>query len=469
MPLTAKGESLLEKFKEQYGEEEGTRIFYASKNAGKITGVDAHPRRRRRKVQQRDPFGREAGTYEEEDSGQLRLPLVTVVGDAESKITSMCMAYDTIEFDDKGDYAPKPTSDGNLKAMPRIARTGIQLYKGDECGRPDLDVVRVYRPASSVFARDAMKSYTGLPITIDHPGGPVDPSNWKNHSVGETGEDTVRDGEMVRVPMMLRDAEAIKLVQEGKRELSVGYGCDLRWGAGVTPDGQAYDATQYNIRGNHLAIVSHARGGPSLRIGDTTMSDLKIVLVDGLPCQMSEKDAAIVQRTITQLQDQLEDQIENFKKKLKEKEEKEDAAAKEIAKRDEDMKTKDALILTLQTQLKDATDPAKLDIQLADRDAVRAKARVVMSNAFKVDGKKIEDIRREVVIAKSGVPSAKDWGDAEIKAVFEHLTAGVQPLPINPIDHARRAFDSGGAQDPKLVAYNEMVKDMENAWKTPAK
>ena len=41
MPLTAKGEKILAAMQEQYGEEEGKRVFYKSKNAGTISGVDA--------------------------------------------------------------------------------------------------------------------------------------------------------------------------------------------------------------------------------------------------------------------------------------------------------------------------------------------------------------------------------------------------------------------------------------------
>jgi hypothetical protein len=39
MPLTEKGEKILASMKEQYGEEKGTRVFYASINAGKIKGA----------------------------------------------------------------------------------------------------------------------------------------------------------------------------------------------------------------------------------------------------------------------------------------------------------------------------------------------------------------------------------------------------------------------------------------------
>jgi hypothetical protein len=40
-PLTAKGEKIMSAMKEQYGPERGEEVFYASKNAGRIEGVDA--------------------------------------------------------------------------------------------------------------------------------------------------------------------------------------------------------------------------------------------------------------------------------------------------------------------------------------------------------------------------------------------------------------------------------------------
>lgn len=43
-PLTEKGKEILASMKEQYGDEKGEQIFYASKNAGKLTGVDKKTR-----------------------------------------------------------------------------------------------------------------------------------------------------------------------------------------------------------------------------------------------------------------------------------------------------------------------------------------------------------------------------------------------------------------------------------------
>lgn len=41
MPLTEKGEKIKGAMTKEYGSEKGERVFYASKNAGKISGVDA--------------------------------------------------------------------------------------------------------------------------------------------------------------------------------------------------------------------------------------------------------------------------------------------------------------------------------------------------------------------------------------------------------------------------------------------
>lgn len=46
MPLTKKGKEILTSMQEEYGEEKGNQVFYASVNAGTITGAE----RKRRHV-----------------------------------------------------------------------------------------------------------------------------------------------------------------------------------------------------------------------------------------------------------------------------------------------------------------------------------------------------------------------------------------------------------------------------------
>jgi hypothetical protein len=174
-----------------------------------------------------------------------------------------------VEALDMHDAGLRLTADGYLAVQPRIARSGIQTYHGYELGRPELGTVRVYRPEEEVFHKDAMRSFAHRPVTVDHPPVMVDASNWKKYAVGHTGDEIIREGDAIRVPMLLLDAQAIADVKNGKKQLSAGYYTEIKWEKGTTPTGEGYDARQTNIRGNHIAICYSARGGPMLRLGDS--------------------------------------------------------------------------------------------------------------------------------------------------------------------------------------------------------
>jgi hypothetical protein len=46
MPLTKKGRKIMRAMKSQYGSKRGERVFYASRNAGRIKGVERGKRKR---------------------------------------------------------------------------------------------------------------------------------------------------------------------------------------------------------------------------------------------------------------------------------------------------------------------------------------------------------------------------------------------------------------------------------------
>jgi hypothetical protein len=225
------------------------------------------------------------------------------------------------------------TADGYMVANPRVARTGIQLYRGSEVGRPTLDVVRVYRPEEQVFAKDSMHTFAYKPITNNHPPVPVTADNWTKYAVGNSGGEVARDGEAVRVPMVVMDKAAIKEVEDGKSQLSVGYSTELVWGQGTSPQGETYDAMQTAIRVNHIAIVDAARGGDKLKLGDTVelfasltnpadpaanvgdqhMAEVPqkttTIVVDSISLEMSDTAAAVVNRSIKDLTDKLNSSV----------------------------------------------------------------------------------------------------------------------------------------------------------------
>lgn len=164
-------------------------------------------------------------------------------------------------------------ADGRIAAVAKFARSGVQRYTGAEVGRPDLATVNVYRPESEVFDEAAMASFAHKAITLGHPAGAVTADNWQKHSVGWTEGKVARDGDYVEIPLMLADASAVKAYDSGEaRELSGGYACELVWGDGVAPDGTRYQATQRQIRGNHIAQVPKGRAGEMARIGDSAMN-----------------------------------------------------------------------------------------------------------------------------------------------------------------------------------------------------
>jgi uncharacterized protein len=309
------------------------------------------------------------------------------------------------------DAATRETPEGYLVVQARVARTGIQTYKGSELGINDRDTIRLYRPEDEVFKQGSMSSYAHRPVTLDHPKQMVDASNWKKTAVGQTGEEVVRDGSFVRVPMVIMDADAIKAVKSGVRELSMGYSCNIELVDGVTPDGQPYDAIQRDLRMNHLAIVPVARGGSQLRIGDNgeqPMNDIvhktRTVLVDGLQVEATDASATAIEKL------------------LKERTALTDAAKEAEGKHQREIAAKDAEIDSFKKQV--LTD-ADLDKRVAERVAFVDKARKIMPT-IAVDGKSISQLRREIVVAKVG-DSVKDKGDEYIEARFD-LLADADPI-----------------------------------------
>lgn len=320
------------------------------------------------------------------------------------------------------------TADGYLVGEVRCARTGIQQYHASEIGMTGDGVVNVYRPEETVFARDSLATFAGKPVTLMHPPVAVTAENWREYSVGDVGEDIARDGEFVRVPIKLMDAAVIQAVQNGTREISMGYTCGLKLADGTAPDGTPYQAIQTGpLRINHLAIVPKARGGAELRVGDGADKwgaapvltvptrdqqgerpmtvTLQKVVVDGLTIETTDQGA----QAISKLQGALSDST----KALSDANAAHDQA---IADKDTEIAKKDAEIDGLKAKV---LDGAALDAAVAARGDLIAKAKAIAPDV-KTDGLSDAAIRKAVVVAKLG-DAVKDKADAYIDARFDIL------------------------------------------------
>lgn len=332
-------------------------------------------------------------------------------------------------FSDKvSTSAVRKTSDGYLVADAAVARTGIQNYLGREVGKPEMHIVRVYRPDNSVFAKDAMKSYAHRPMTNDHPADPVTSENWKDVAIGQTGGDVMRDGDFVRVPLVLMDQAAINDWEAGKVELSMGYSADIVFQAGVTDSGDAYDAIQTNLTMNHLALVNKARGGDKLRIGDSGnagiihpahlnnegghMADnLRKVLVDGLQVETTEAGEV----AINSLKSKVADSANALTAANT-------AHTVAIAAKDAEIAKKDAEIDSLKSKVMDAKT---LDAAVAARADLITKAKAVADQDY--SGKTDSEIRHMAVAKKFGDAAIAGKSAEYIEARFDIAVADAAP------------------------------------------
>ena len=354
----------------------------------------------------------------------------------------------------------RTTKDGYLVADARIARTGIQIYAGYEVGKPDMAQVRVWRPEAEVFSADAMASMAARPVTIEHPDEPVTADNWKRHAVGFTGEGVARDGGYIRVPLTLMDKAAIDAVKAGKRELSVGYSCQLEFTAGTTPDGEAYDAVQRGIRGNHLAVVDAGRAGPLCRIGDNhhrkdrkvTDKALRTITVDGLPIEVSDQAAAVIAK--------IENQLADARKAL---ETKTGEVAAINAAHAKTIEAKDGEIAALKAQIPDA---AALDALASARAEIIAQAKAILGDSYAAKGRSEADIRRDCVAKVLG-DAAKGMGDEAIKGAFGVVAVS----KADPVRDALRTtvHVTGDGDAQRKAAYAKRIADMQSAWKGEAR
>jgi len=361
----------------------------------------------------------------------------------------MTMLYDTVDAS-----GARLTRDGYLVAEASVARTGIQLYSASELGMDGdpAKIIRVYRPPEEVFSADAMASYAHRPVTVDHPSMMVDASNWKEYAKGQTGDEVLRDGEYVRVPLMLMDKAAINDWTNGKRELSMGYTMDLQITDGQTPAGEKYDAIQTNLRMNHLALVSRARGGSKLRLGDiqpedSSMSDVKLttITVDGLSVETTDAGAQAISKLTHELAD--------ARKNLKDEQTNHSEA---LAAKDKELATKDAEIDNLKSKI--LTD-ADLDHRVNDRADLIATAKTVADKDY--TGKSDSDIRKMAVAAVLGQSAIDGKSDDYVQARFDILAEDAGQDPV------RKIIKAGDAQSGNTVdqAHSAMVSHLSNAWK----
>lgn len=294
--------------------------------------------------------------------------------------------YDTYSF------KAVQTDEGFYNDSPVIGRTGILIYQN-----ADGTTRREYRPPDEAFSADSLKSIRGKPITVGHHGLVTADNIGDAKAVGTVLSEARKDGSNIVADVVIYN------LNTDDRELSCGYSTVLDETAGVTPDGEHYDAIQRNIRYNHLAIVPRGRAGVARlnldgeQIYESEDTMEKIKLDSGL-----EYDAA---PEVKLAFDEMKAKAEADKKAFDELQAKFDVATAEVEK--------------LKADAVKAEEAFKADFAEAVKTAIELREIAKEKGVENADGMSNDEIKR-AVIAKVFPEMKLDGKSGDyIEAVFD--------------------------------------------------
>lgn len=353
------------------------------------------------------------------------------------------------------DYSTIPsklrrTPQGGVRVDAGIARTGVLLYT-----QADGSVRRELVLPEELFHADSIASLRDAPLTIGHPDM-VSTANWQTHAVGHLPS-ARPDGQVLAAELVAQRQDAVDGIERRDLvETSCGYTCETEEVPG-TWEGQEYDAIQRNRRYNHVGLGPRgwARAGAaaSLRLDgsawtatlDTDGSHQKevpamAVKFDGKTYDSAEAALAVAEVKVDSLQKELTGSQTSLATAVKTSEQlqaKVDSVTADLTKARADLAV--------------ATDPKRIDEQVAVRTALAVKASQVLGSAVKLDGKTAREIHA-LVIAKAK-PTIKLDGrsDDYLEALFDDIvTSGFRADGIQGFHGALDDVTRQDASDPEM-------------------
>jgi hypothetical protein len=369
------------------------------------------------------------------------------------------------------------TDEGYLKVRARIARTGIQSYT-DASGGIRLE----YRPETEVASQEALDSFREKCLTREHPPELLNAENTKTYAVGFTSADVSYSDGFVESTLTVTDKATIDEIIKGDvREVSCGYKVDYVDQPGITPDGQHYDGYQKNIRGNHVAIVKRARGGPQVRLlldsADAAVTDLLLsqgdimsanIVFDGVSF---EADPALAAAIVAEREDakasyaDMKRKYDEMMSKASKMKEEMDAMEKEMkGKMDAAEGRADALEQELnETRAElEAAKQVNVDSLVEERLALVNKARTSLDAEFDFVGKSSREIMEAAIKAVRGDSDLSERSDDYVQAMFDTLSEVARK--DSSTEDLRKAVASIASP---IAAPSSYLERLQNGWKTP--
>lgn len=174
-----------------------------------------------------------------------------------------------------------------------IARAGVFKYL-----KPDGTVRHEAKLPEDILSDSTVASANNKPITDNHPENEagqrilVDKSNTNTLMKGLTASNAhvdEADG-TVRVDLTITNPDLINKVDNGKRQLSIGFQTQVVPQSGVYKNTE-YDSVQKDITINHVAVVDVAREGPDISLDRSVVGDAAEMIgeIDGISKEKGQK------------------------------------------------------------------------------------------------------------------------------------------------------------------------------------
>lgn len=378
------------------------------------------------------------------------------------------------------------TPEGYLRVTAFATRTGVFPYT-----QGDGSVVKELRIESEVFDEKSFKTLNDKPVTWHHPEEMVNANNWATYARGYTHNDAQKENNFLKITLTVSDQSLVKAIQNNElREVSCGYQCDFDPTPGFA-EGQAYDGIQRNIIYNHLAVVPAGRAGPEVRlkldaaeleyseekkdvkkdVGKNNRVGKGDLQVTKVPFNFKgfslDVEASQIQTLTNQIKKD-EMSMSDLEAAVVELKAKVESLLGEKAVSDEEAKKVAAEL----EAAKDSMTEEKVDALINSRIAFKEKAKLIVDNKVKFDGKSEKEIMLECL--KSRMPSLKLDGKSDdfIKGAFDSL---VVQAPQQKNNEAHK-FNVDGKNDEQefnldsLESFQkEQHKKLKNLWQTNKK
>lgn len=279
-----------------------------------------------------------------------------------------------------------------------LAKPGVLDYNGIKENLVDAEL----------FHPQTIKSFEGLPFSLEHPVDGMDSRNWKDKTIGSVYNPREEDG-LLKANIIVYDGDIAKRIDSGEiGEVSIARTVDL-----IDSNGELI---QTKIRGNHVALTKTGRAGKDVRIVKRIDSKGDVMITyradsDGKDHEIPEavgkdiedqkaklKESQEGIKAIKKEKEDLESKLKSYKEK-KDTNESIEKLQKELNEKTNLLSVKENEVKTYRDKLDEVqkAEPAKIEQAAKERSTLEGQAKAVLGDSVSVNGLTNAQIKDQII------------------------------------------------------------------------